>query len=148
MKYWRPRSLYGGVMPADLALAREMRAAYRQAVPPDQRAMYDQTELPPMDFRFFNGASSGLVLPYLVGDEAVRLRHLTPEGDIAFGLPGEQPRIELDVGFGPKVPEIVLHTVMIRSEEGELDMVWRGAVTYPGPDWLPEMQRLDLEVTG
>lgn len=148
MKYWRPRALYAGVMPADLPLARELRAAYRQAVPPDQRAMYDQTGLPPMDFRFFNGASPGLVLPYLAGDEAIHLRHLTPEGDVAFGLPGERPRIEIDIGFGPNAPAVVLHTVMIRLEEGELDLVWRGAVEYPGPDWLPGMQRLDLEVSG
>ncbi|HYZ63836.1 MAG TPA: DUF2169 domain-containing protein [Acetobacteraceae bacterium] len=146
MKYWRPRALLAGVMPADAALARELRAAYRRVVPPAQRAMYDETELPAMDFRFFNGASDGLVLPYLAGDEAVRIRNLSPEGDLAFRLPGERPRIALDIGFGAAVPKVVLHTVMIRMEERELDLVWRGAVAYPGPDWLPEMRRLDLEV--
>ena len=148
LKYWRPRALLAGVMPADLELARQLRAGYRLAVPPNQHAMYDQTELPPMDFRFFNGASPGLVLPYLAGDETVRLLNLTEDGMLTFRLPGERPAVTLDVGQGPVAPEVVLQTVMIRAEEGEVDLVWRGAVPYPGPDWLPEMRRFDLDVTG
>lgn len=147
-KYWRPRALLAGVMPADQKLARELRAAFRKAVPRDQLEMYDQTELPPMDFRFFNGASPGLALPYLVGDEPVSLANLTPQGELNFHLPGEMPRIVLDIGFGPAAPDVVLQTVMVRPEEGEVDLVWRGAVEYPGPDWLPEMQRFHLEIEG
>lgn len=148
MKYWRPRALLAGVMPADAALARELRATFRRAVPRDQLAMYDQTELPPMDFRFFNGASPGLVLPYLRGDEVVCLRHLSHEAELTFGLPGEAPRIAIDIGAGPAATETVLQTVMIRMEDGEVDLVWRGAVEYPGPDWLPSMRRLVVEVEG
>jgi hypothetical protein len=147
MKQWRPRSLLAGVMPADAAFAHELRQAYRQVVPTEQRAMYDQTELPAMDFRFFNGASDGLVLPYLRGDETVRVLGLAPEGEVSFMLPGEQPRIEVDVGFGSQVPAVVPHTVMIRVDDREVDLVWRGAISYPGPDWLPAMSRLDCEVT-
>ena len=146
MKYWRPRSLLAGVMPADAGLARTLRQAYRQVVSPEQREMFDQTELPPMDFRFFNGASDGLVLPYLHGDEMVRTRHLTPEGELNFLLPDERPRIAIDIGTGAEVPPVELQTLMIRLDEGEIDMVWRGAIPYPGPDWLPEMRRLDIEV--
>ena len=146
MKVWRPRMLLAGVMPADAALARELRQACRQAVPPQQREMYDQTELPPMNFRFFNGASSGLVLPYLSGDELVRTKHLTPDGRLDFLLPGEVPRIEIDIGEGAQSPAVRLHTVMIRLDEGEVDLVWCGAIPYPGRDWLPEMRRLDIEV--
>lgn len=145
-KYWRPRALLAGVMPADAALARQLRIANRKAVPPAQHALYDQTELPPMDFRFFNGASAGLALPYLRGDEAVHLEHLTPDGALSFGLPGERPAVTLDIGFGPATPEVVLHTVMIRVEDQEVDLVWRGAVAYPGPDWLPGMRRFALEI--
>jgi hypothetical protein len=148
MKYWRPRSLLAGIMPADAALAKALRGAYRKAVPADQLAMYDQTELPPMDFRFFNGASPGLVLPYLKGDEPICLHNLTREGELRFALPGETPRIALDIGFGGARPQVVLHTVMLRPEERELDLVWRAAVEYPGPDWLPDMRRLDLEIEG
>jgi hypothetical protein len=28
----------------------------------------------------------------------------------------------------------------------QLDLVWRGALEYPGIDWLPEMKRLHVEV--
>jgi hypothetical protein len=147
MKSWRPRSLLAGVMPANATFARELRQAYRQVVPAEQRAMYDQTELPAMDFRFFNGASDGFVLPYLRGDETVRAWNLTPEGELGFVLPGERPRIEVDVGFGSQTPVVALHTVMIRMDDREVDLVWRGAVSYPGPDWLPEMHKLDCEVT-
>lgn len=127
MKGWRPRLLLAGIMPADAALARELRQAYRQVVSPHQRAMYDQTELPPMDFRFFNGASSGLVLPYLRGDETIWTRHLTPGGELHFALPGEEPRVTVDVGSGAETPAVRLHTVMIQLDEGEVDLVWGGA---------------------
>lgn len=146
MKVWRPRMLMAGVMPADAALARALRQVHRQAVPAAQREMYDQTELPAMDFRFFNGGSHGLVLPYLRGDEIVRTRHLTPDGRVDFMLPGDQPSIGIDIGAGVMTPAVHLQTVMIRLDEGEVDLVWRGAIPFPGLDWLPEMRRLALEV--
>lgn len=148
MKYWRPRALLAGVMPADAALARELRAAYRPMVPAGQRALYDEAGLPPMDFRWFNGGSAGLVLPFLAGDERVSLEGMHPDGEILFSLPGERPSVTLDIGFGPHMPETVLQTVMIRLEEEALDLVWRAAIPYPGPDWLPGMRRLDLAIAG
>jgi hypothetical protein len=146
MKVWRPRMLMAGVMPADAAIARALRQVHRQAVPAEQREMYDQTELPAMDFRFFNGASIGLVLPYLRGDEIVRTKHLTPDGRLDFMLPGDEPSIGIDIGAGVMTPVVRLQTVMIRLDEGEVDLVWRGAIPFPGPDWLPEMRRLAVEV--
>jgi hypothetical protein len=146
MKIWRPRLLLAGVMPADVAVARELRDVHRLAVPASQRALYDQTELPPMDFRFFNGASNGLVRPYLRGDEVIRTKHLALDGRLDFVLPGDQPHIAIDIGAGSTSPVVRLHTVMIRLDEGEVDLVWRGAIPYAGPDWLPEMRRLDVEI--
>ena len=145
-KYWRPRALMAGVMPADRAAERELRAAYTQLVPPAMRPMYDQTGLPDMDFRFFNGASPGLVMPYLTGDEGVRALNLTRDGDLSFALPNERPRIALDIGQGLQEDSVVLHTVMIRMEEREVDLVWRAAVPYPGPDWLPQMRKMEVAV--
>ncbi|MDJ0943331.1 MAG: DUF2169 domain-containing protein [Kiloniellales bacterium] len=147
LKYWRPRALLAGVMPADRETEQELRKIYRQAVPPEQLELYDQTELPDMDFRFFNGASQGLALPYLKGDEGIRLSGLAAEGDVVFGLPKERPEIGLDIGSGVQEPDVVLQTVMIRMEERQVDLVWRGAVPYPGPDWLPEMKRMEVLVT-
>jgi hypothetical protein len=147
LKYWRPRARKAGVLPAHRATEQELRKAYRALVPAAQLPMYDQTGLPDMDFRFFNGASPGLVLPYLAGDEAVRAVNLTPDGELTFSLPGERPRIALDLGAGPQEAAAVLHTVMVRMEEGEVDLVWRGAVPYAGPDWLPQARKLEVLVT-
>jgi hypothetical protein len=145
-KLWRPRATYAGVMPADRTIEEELRAAYAKAIPPEQKALYDQTRLPDIDFRFFNGASPGLSLPYLNGDEEVRLVHLDPEGEVRCWLPGERPKIGLDIGAGVQEPEVVLHTVMFRMPDREADLVWRGAVPYPGPDWLPQMKKMEVFV--
>jgi hypothetical protein len=143
MKTWRPRSAYAGVMPADRALEQEMRKAFAKMVPSAQRKKYEETQLPDMNFRFFNGASPGLALPFLAGDEPVELLNLDPGGRIQFQLPGERPKIGLDLGKGVQEPQVVLHTVMIRADESQVDLVWRGAVPYPGPDWLPEMKKME-----
>jgi hypothetical protein len=145
-KYWRPRAMYAGVMPADRLVEQQMRATFAPAVPPEQRALYEQTKLPDMDFRFFNGASPGLVAPFLRGDEEVRTLHLTAEGRLSFRLPGESPGIGLDIGGGIQEPEVVLHTVMIRLEDRQVDLVWRGAIPYAGPDSLPDLKKLEIHI--
>jgi len=145
-KYWQPRASLAGVLPADRQVEQALRQAYSLVIPPDQREMYEKTRLPDMDFRFFNGASSGLALPSLTGDEEVDLVNLTPEGELSFQLPGDRPRIGLDIGMGLNEPEVVLQTVMIRVEELQVDLTWRGAVPYPGPDWLPQMRKLEIVI--
>jgi hypothetical protein len=145
-KHWQPRGALAGVMPADKAVYKDLREAYTKLVPAALRPMYDQTGLPDMDFRFFNGASPGLVLPYLTGEEMVRTWYLAPEGEVSFQLPGERPRIALDIGFGVQEPPVVLHTVQIRMGDREVDLVWRAAASYPGPDWLPEMRKTEILV--
>jgi len=143
-KYWYPRASLAGIMPADRPVEQELREAYASVLPPELREEYEDAQLPDMDFRFFNGASRGLALPFLAGDEVVRLLHLDPEREISFQLPGERPNISLDIGMGPQQPDVFLHTVMIRMEERQVDMVWRGAVPYPGTDWLPKMKKMDV----
>lgn len=143
LKYWQPRAFLAGVLPADRAIEQELRRAYSKAIPCEQKEWYEKTTLPDMDFRFFNGASHGLALPFLNGDEEVQLINLTPEGEILFKLPEEKPIIGFDIGMGLHEPEVVLHTLMIRMEDNQIDMVWRGAVPYPGPDWLPQMKKME-----
>lgn len=145
-KYSQPRAALAGVMPADRKFEQELRTAYAKLLPPDALAVYEQTRLPDMNFRFFNGASPGLAVAFLTGDEPVRLTNLTPDGLLSFRLPGEQPRIALDIGKGPHDPGTVLHTVQVRLDENEVDLVWRAAVPYPGPEWLPEMRKMDVVV--
>jgi hypothetical protein len=145
-KSWQPRAALAGVMPADRATEQELRKMYRQVVPEEQRELYDQTGLPDMNFRFFNGASQGLSLPFLEGGEPVRAVNLTPDGLLEFRLPEERPSIGLDIGEGLREPEVVLHTAMLRLEENQVDLVWRGAVPYPGPDWLPQMRKCEVSI--
>jgi hypothetical protein len=145
-KAWRPRATWAGIMPADRAFEREMRATYAELLSGEDKKTYLENPLPDMDFRFFNGASSGLVMPYLAGEEDVRLTNLTPDGNLAFRLPGDKPKLGLDIGQGMQEPEVVLHTVMMRPEEGQIDLVWRGAVPYPGPDWLPSMRKMEVSI--
>ena len=85
-------------------------------------------------------------MPYLSGGETIRLRHLTPDGDFMFMLPGETPHMMLDIGFGEKELTPVLHTVSIRMEDLQVDLVWRGAHQYPGIDWLPNMKKLEAGI--
>jgi hypothetical protein len=146
MKMWRPRSGFAGIMPADRALEQELRKAYSTLVPPAQKEMYAKTQLPDMDFRFFNGASAGLALPFLSGTEQVGLVNLDPQGKTVFQLPGEKPRIGVDIGQGNQEPVVFLHTIQIRMEDRQVDLVWRGAVPYGGPDSLPELKKMDVTI--
>jgi hypothetical protein len=145
-KTWLPRAQFAGIMPADRATEQELRQAYAQLVPAAQREAYLTNGLPDMDFRFFNGASPGLVFPYLAGGEQVVAENLTPDGRIAFQLPEDMPHLGLDIGSGAQEPQVVMHTVMIYMEERQVDLVWRGAVPYPGPDWLPQMRKMEVLV--
>jgi len=145
-KPWQPRASFAGVMPADRATEQQLRALYSQAIPPAQRVLYAQTQLPDMNFAFFSGASPGLVFPFLNGNELIRTANLTPEGVLDFCLPGHKPRIAIDIGEGLQEPGVFLQTVMIRIEDRQVDLVWRSALPYPGPDWLPEMRKLEVLV--
>jgi hypothetical protein len=133
-------------MPDQRALEQQLRKMYAGILPPGQRAVYEQAKSPDMDFRFFNGASPGLVLPFLSGDEPVVLVNLDPQGKTEFVLPGERPRIGLDIGQGAQEPRVVLHTVMIRMDQRQVDLVWRGAVSYAGLDSLPKLKKIEALV--
>ena len=37
-----------------------------------------------------------------------------------------------------------MQTVMIHMDERQVDLVWRGAVPYRGPDWFPEMRKMEV----
>jgi hypothetical protein len=141
-----PRATYAGVMPSQRAVEQQLREAYATLLPPGQREAYERAKSPTMDFRFFNGASPGLVLPFLTGDEPVTLVNLQPRPKTEFRLPGERPHIGLDLGEGVQEPPVVLQTVMIRLEEQQVDLVWCGAVPYGGPDSLPHLKKIEASV--
>lgn len=143
---WYPRCSFTGALPAYVDIDTVLREETLGLVPKGQIALSRQFKLPSFDVRFYNGASRGLALPFLDGDETFRLTNLTPVGLLVFQLPGEAPSIMLDIGLGENELQPFLHTVCVRLEEMQVDLVWRGAHPYPGLDWLPEMKKLAAEV--
>jgi hypothetical protein len=139
---WYPRCSFVGAMPAYVTVDTILKEEKLGLVPKGQIALSMQFKLPSFDLRFNSGASRGLVLPYLTGNESFRLTNLTPAGTLTFQLPAETPRFMLDIGLGENELKPVLHTVCVRLEEMQVDLVWRGAHPYPGLDWLPEMKKL------
>ena len=145
-KYWEPRASLAGVMPGDRALEAQLRQAYARVVPPHQRADYRKTGLRTMDFGFFNGGSRGLVRPYLEPGERIAFRNLHRSGDVLGALPSAWPTLSLDIGEGGmRTQRSVLHTVVIRLDALEMDLVWRAAFPYPGLDFLPQLRRLHVD---
>ncbi|HMB90392.1 MAG TPA: DUF2169 domain-containing protein [Rhodothermales bacterium] len=143
---WYPRCSFVGAMPAFVPPGTVMREERLGLVPAGQVDLARRFKLPSYDVRFNTGASPGLALPYLRGDEQMHLTNLTPEGTFAFALPGDRPRLMLDIGLGENELEPVLHTVCVRVEERQVDLVWGGAHSYPGVVWLPEMKKMNVEV--
>jgi len=145
-KIWYPRCSFVGSVPGFLEPDEVMREEILGIVPKGQIALARQFKLPSFDVRFNNGASYGLALPYLNGDERVSLKHLTQDGFLEFMLPSDPPRIMLNIGLGENELKAELHTVCIQPEKMQVDMVWRGAHEYPGTDWLPEMKQMDADI--
>ena len=143
---WYPRSSFVGSMPPYLGPDDVMREEELGLVPKRQIALSRQLKLPSYDPRFNNGASTGLMFPPFTGSETVQLIGLTPSGRLDFALPAERPKLLLDISLGENELDPVLHTVCIRPDEMQVDLVWRGAHPYPGLDWLPQMKRLHAEV--
>jgi hypothetical protein len=146
-KVWRPRAMLAGVLPRDRAIEQELRQAYAQLITDrEQREAYLKHGFRDMDFRFFNGASQDLTFPFLAGGETIVTENLSRDGGVSFRLPSDTPRIGLDIGAGLQEPEVALHTVMIHMDEGEIDLIWRGAVVYEGPEWLPQLRKMEILV--
>ncbi len=145
-KAWYPRCSFAGVMPADMPLYTQIYEMAAGLVPKDQVELFKSLKMPMMDFHFFNGASPGLAVPYLQGDEAVRIEGMSADGLIQFQLPGGKPAITIDFGEGARTPEVVVHTVVIRTEQRLATITWRGACEYPGPQYADKLTKLDVKV--
>lgn len=143
---WYPRSFFAGAVPGSIAPGTVTKEEHQGHVMKDHIALAKSLKLPGFHPRFLQGASPGLAFPPLSGGESIKLKGLTAEGLLQFRLPGEVPRMVLDIGFGPKTLEPVLHSVIIRGEDRQVDLVWRGSQPYPGLEWLAEMKTLEAEV--
>jgi hypothetical protein len=143
---WYPRSALLGSYPPFIDPGTVTAEERMGILPRDHVALARQSRLRPMEARFANGASLGMVFPDLQGDEPVSLGGLTPDGILKFVLPGQTPAIGLDMGSGMKELAVRLHTVSIRVEDLAVDLIWRGAQVYEGYAWLPKLTRLEAEV--
>lgn len=97
---------------------------------------------------FANGASLGLAVPKLRGDEEILLGRLHPQVDrYRFRLPGQVPEIWVDGRDGKLVEtKPTLASVVIEPDESRLTVVWSGSAPAKrlyGPD---ELQTMPLRV--
>jgi hypothetical protein len=142
-----PRAFYAGSVPPYVETGTMTKEEFLGLIWKDHIVLSRKLKLPGFHVRFQQGASQGLSFPYLKGDETIRLRGLSQDGMLKFSLPGECPKMRLDIGAGMKELQPVLHTVQIRGEERQVDLVWRGSLAYPGIEYLAEMTQLAVEVT-
>lgn len=87
----------------------------------------------PRDFdrRFFNAAPPGLVAPgYLRGNEPVTVLNASPEGRLAFSLPGQlPPAVTVQFADTEDVKSVMhLDTVILDTDSRQLLLLWRGHV--------------------
>lgn len=143
---WYPRSALLGAWPPFLEAGTVTAEERLHLLPPDHVALARQMRLPPYDDVFANGASIGLVLSDVTGSETVGLRGLTADGALDFELPGERPVISIDLGHGEQELSPALHTVCIRPDERQLDLVWRGSVDFGPASRLAGLSRLEAWV--
>jgi hypothetical protein len=143
---WYPRSALLGAYPAFTDVGTVTAEERMGWVPKNHIALAKQFRLPTYEAHFNNGASLGMSFKSLHPDEQMTLKGLTPEGFVTFRLPGDVPQIVLDIGRGEQQVESRLHTVSIRPDDSEVDLIWQGCCVYEGYSWWPKMQRLHAEV--
>ena len=141
-KTWYPRMSYAGVTPGNVDADETMREEALGLVPAGQIALARQFRLPSWDVRFGNGATPGLAVRGMRGDEAVRLTNLTPDGRMDLRLPGDAPTIVADIGAGETQPNVGLYSVVIEPDAARVTLIWGGSLAYPGAAWLAHMKRL------
>jgi len=99
--------------------------------------------------RALQGASPGLSLERLRGDELGILQNLTPDSEeLRFSLPGEAPRFLLQVPDVKKTfsPKPILQTVRIDADEKKLTLTWCGTVPLLARAQQSFLDNCDLEV--
>jgi hypothetical protein len=144
-----PRFTLAGLPPDQWAEAEaDRQKALKKAPEIGTKPSNAPAQVPPMlNPQFFNGASKGLALPYLKGDEAFKFAYLDASvAQFSFNLPGVRPIAWLDVGKGPADMAMALHTVVVDMEKKRLTMVWRGSAYYGGLEAMQKFTALEYGV--
>lgn len=100
----------------------------------------------PLNLRMTSEASPGLIVPFLTGNEDVRISGCDPYGEILFTLPNERPRVDAlcenkSLGSG----SAFLHTLCIDTENKNFYMLWSIRFLIPTQVWenWPEDPQVD-----
>jgi hypothetical protein len=132
---WYPRAAFCGVLPMfpafdDDPQLEEVRLGW---IPRGHtRWIETEADLDTMILpQLANGAASGLRMPYLRGDEVVRITGLSPEPELVFRLAGQKPKAELFFRRQALETRVVLHTVFIDTEARRYTMLWAAQALTP-----------------
>jgi hypothetical protein len=147
---WYPRQSFLGVLPRGLPEDDrelfEVRAGW--VAPGQQQRLRGTPEAERIDPRFADGASPGLIVPLMRGDEQVQLEGVLPGGkSLTLTLPGRMPKITVRFeGKQHDVPARV-HRVLISTRRMGLYLVWHGAFYPDRPLPLQHVTRAHRDVT-
>lgn len=112
----------------------------------------DRAKLPRggLDHRLANGASPGLAVPRLAGNERIQLRGLTRDGALDLQLPGERPAVAICFEGRPIYVDMSLHTVLVEPDAARLSLVWGARAPVPRSNALREgrLEALEVRVDG
>jgi len=143
---WFPRIAYFGAVPDHDPFDGPIAEVLRGYAPAD--VLHVKPVVEKFDYRCANGASLGLQLPYLSGDEVIELENLHPMiPQLKFRLPGVHPKLWTD-GRKGKLNETkaVIHTVLIEPDLNRLSIIWRGAAPALRPYMDDELAAMPLRV--
>jgi hypothetical protein len=143
---WYPRAALLGSYPVFTDPGTVTAEERMGLLPKNHITLAKQSKLWPFEARFNNGASFGMMFSGFAGGGEIKLEGLTPEGSLSFVVPAEIPSMGLDIGSGMNPLKSEIHTVSVRPDDAEVDLIWRGSQTYEGYAWLPKMKRLQAEV--
>lgn len=121
---WFPRVLHCGGRPYHLP-----DPAYASEVPEVQlgalsaQALTDEEARQPSQ-RMTQEAAPHMIMPFLRGDEPIKLTGFSARGDQRFNLPGERPQVTLRVdGQSVALATTCLHTLAIDADQRTLTLV-------------------------
>lgn len=144
--FWFPRLAFFGYYPEHESNGTPITEVARGLIPPQIMLHGRESEMHHM--RFTNGASLGLQLPYLAGNEECVLTNIVPHRPrYVFRLPNDRPKIWTDGRNGKLNPtESVIHTIVIEPEQARLSIVWRGCALALRPYLPEELETMPLKV--
>lgn len=147
---WFPRCVHAGMAWDLISPTKGFPGPDEASLPEVRRGHLTAEDLRPRPLleavsdRLINGASPGLVLPHLRGDEPITLTHLDPRSpQLSFALPGERPRLfmrpldEEQLELQPR-----LYSVILDLPARRVSLVWGGWHNAKFPHGPEQLERV------